>query len=228
VAGGYYIYAISFKGLTISGRLVKTPGISLFSGTTGIEMYMPSDDPVIQPDGYKIPVTAMSKKDGYHTLRLTDISLSVDTTINFILQPVIDLPFKVTETNIAKYTGQEFQSLILKGINLGSSPPGYFPGEIAYAISPDMYERWIEMMSQSGFNAIRIYTLHPPVFYEKLAEYNYRHPSSPLFLFQGVWLDEVENGSESGEYDLIARSEAFTDNIKEVIDIMDRLQLQHK
>ncbi len=162
----------------------------------------------------------MGKKDGYHTLRLTDISLSVDTTINFILQPVINLPFKVTETNIAKYTGQEFQSLILKGINLGSSPPGYFPGEIAYAITPAMYERWIEMMSQSGFNAIRIYTLHPPVFYEKLAEYNYRHPSSPLFLFQGVWLDEVENGSVSGEYDLIARSGAFTDNIKEVIDCM--------
>jgi hypothetical protein len=218
VAGGYYIYAVSFKGLTISGRLVKTPGISLFSGPTGIEMYMPSDDPVIQPDGYRIPVTAMGKKDGYYALRLTDISLSVDTTINFILQPVIDLPFKVTETNIAKYTGQEFQSLILKGINLGSSPPGYFPGEIAYAITPSMYERWIELMGQSGFNAIRIYTLHPPVFYEKLAEYNYRHPSNPLFLFQGVWLDEIENGSVSGEYDLIARSGAFTDNIKEVID----------
>ena len=33
---------------------------------------------------------------------------------------------------------------MLKGINLGSSPPGYFPGEIAYAISPEQYEKWIK------------------------------------------------------------------------------------
>ena len=76
------------------------------------------------------------------------------------------------------------------------------------------------MMAQSGFNAVRVYTLHPPVFYEKLAEYNYRHPSNPLFLFQGVWLDEVENPSLSSEYDLIARSGTFTESIKEVIDCM--------
>jgi len=218
--GGYYIYAVSFKGKTVSGRLVKTPGISLFSDPTGIEMFMPSDDPRIQPDGYRIPVTALGEKDGYYTLRLTDISLARDTTIDFVMLPFINLPFKTTGTNIAKNTGQEFQSLVLKGINLGSSPPGYFPGEIAYAITPAMYERWIEMMGQSGFNAVRIYTLHPPVFYEKLAEYNYRHPSEPLYLFQGVWLDEVENGSVSGEYDLIARSGAFTDNIREVIECM--------
>lgn len=220
LAGGYYIYAISFRGKTISGRIVKTPGISLFSGPTGIEMFMPADDPGIQPEGYRIPVTLLGRKDGYYTLRLTDISLTGDTTIDFVMQPIISIPFKVTETSLARNTGEEFQSMILKGINLGSSPPGYFPGEIAYAITPVMYERWISMMGQSGFNAIRVYTLHPPVFYEKLAEYNYRHPSDPLFLFQGVWLDEIEDPSLSGEYDLMARSDAFSESIKEVIGCM--------
>jgi hypothetical protein len=220
VAGGYYIYAISFKGKTISGRLVKTPGIDFFSYPSGIEMTMPSDDPVIQPDGYRIPIIAMGQKDGYYTLRLTDITLAQDTTIDFVLQSEISQPFTTTDTSIAQYTGQEYQSLILKGVNLGSSPPGYFPGEIAYAITPEMYERWIEMMAETGFNALRVYTLHPPVFYEKLAEYNYRHPSSPLFLFQGVWLDEVGNRYLSSEYDLMARSEAFTESIREVIDCM--------
>jgi len=220
VAGGYYIYAVSFKGRTISGRLVKTPGILMFSDPTGIEMFMPSDDPGIQPDGYKIPITVLGRKAGYYDLRLTDISLARDTTIDLVMLPFMDVPFKVTNTNIARNIGQEFQSLVLKGINLGSSPPGYFPGEIAYAITPAMYERWIEMMGQSGFNAVRVYTLHPPTFYEKLAEYNYRHPSSPLFLFQGVWLDEIEDGSSSGEYDLLARSDAFRNNIREVLECM--------
>lgn len=220
VAGGYYVYAITFMGNTVSGRLVKTPGIDYFSYPSGIEMTMPSDDPGIQQDGYRIPVTALGQKNGYYTLRLTDITLAQDTTIDFVLQSIISQPFKTTDTCIAEYTGQTYQSLILKGINLGSSPPGYFPGEIAYAITPAMYERWIELMAQSGFNSIRVYTLHPPVFYEKLAEYNYRHPSNPLLLFQGVWLDEVENGSLPSEYDLMARSGAFTESIREVISCM--------
>ena len=220
ITGGYYIYAISFKGKTISGRLVKTPGIDFFSHPSGIEMTMPSEDPAIQTDGYRIPVIAMGQKNGYYTLRFTDITLAQDTIIDFILKPIISQPFKTTDTCITQYTDQEYQSMILKGVNLGSSPPGYFPGEIAYAITPEMYERWIEMMAETGFNAVRVYTLHPPVFYEKLAEYNYRHYSNPIWLFQGVWLDEVENRYLSSEYDLMARSGAFTESIREVINCM--------
>jgi hypothetical protein len=221
--GGYYIYAVSFKGKTLSGRLVKTPGISIISGPSGpsgIELDMSADDPDIKPDGYRIPVIAKGQKDGYYTVRLTDISLAQDTIIDFVLQPVIKIPYKTNDTSIAQNTAGEFKSMILKGVNLGSSPPGYFPGEIAYAITPAMYERWISMMAQSGFNAVRVYTLHPPVFYEKLAEYNYRHPSNPLILFQGVWLDEVEDPSLSSEYDLLTRSGTFTESIREVIDCM--------
>jgi hypothetical protein len=218
--GGYYIYAVSFRGKTLSGRLVKTPGISVISGPSGIELVMSPDDPGIQPDGYRIPIIAQGQKDGYYTLRLTDISLARDTIIDLMLQPKINIPYKTCNTSILQNTGDKFKSMILKGVNLGSSPPGYFPGEIAYAITPAMYERWIGMMAQSGFNAVRVYTLHPPVFYEKLAEYNYRHPSNPLYLFQGVWLDEVEDPSLSGQYDLINRSSTFTESIREVIDCM--------
>jgi len=108
--------------------------------------------------------------------------------------------------------------LHLEGINLGSSPPGTFPGEIAYAISGKTYEEWINLMAGSGFNGIRVYTLHPPVFYEKLANYNYRHPDRPLLLFQGIWLEEIENGSVTSEYDLTLRTNSFRNEIKEVID----------
>ena len=79
------------------------------------------------------------------------------------------------------HTGTDYRSLILKGINLGSSPPGYFPGEIAYAISSEQYrDKSVEEMAEAGFNSFRIYTHRPPVFYEKLANYNQRHPDNPL------------------------------------------------
>jgi len=31
---------------------------------------------------------------------------------------------------------------------------------------------------------------------KKLAEYNQRHPDKPLLLFQGIWLEEIEDGSD--------------------------------
>ena len=76
-------------------------------------------------------------------------------------------------------------------------------------------------MADAGFNSLRIYTLHPPVFYEKLANYNQRHPDNPLLLFQGIWLDEVENPSDPEAYDLLNRTETFTSDIKEVIDCIN-------
>ncbi|HUW93571.1 MAG TPA: hypothetical protein VMV74_10425, partial [Bacteroidales bacterium] len=71
------------------------------------------------------------------------------------------------------------------------------------------------------FNSIRVYTLHPPVFYEKLAEYNQRHTANPLLLFQGIWLSEVEERSDPESYDLINRETSFGNDIKEVIDCIN-------
>ncbi len=75
-----------------------------------------------------------------------------------------------------------------------------------------------DSIGEAGFNCIRIYTLHPPVFYEKLANYNNRHPFDPILLFQGIWLEEIENPSDPEQYDLILREPAFTEEIHEVID----------
>jgi len=72
-------------------------------------------------------------------------------------------------------------------------------------------------MAEAGFNSLRVYTLHPPVFYEKLAEYNQRHPERPLLLFQGIWLEEIEDASDPSAYDLINRRSAFSREIAEVI-----------
>jgi len=215
---GIYIYAITFKGNTKSGKLIKVTWFSKGSSGTSLEpVMMPPVTPVIQGK-IRIPVITGVTCQDYYPVRLTDIIIGRDTAINFELMQKQALPFKTSGNHIAMYTGTDYRPLVLKGINLGSSPPGYFPGEIAYAITPEMYEKWINMMAKAGFNCIRVYTLHPPVFYEKLAEYNERNPNNPLFLFQGIWLDEVEDPLNPVSYDLIDRTTAFTQEIHEAIN----------
>ncbi|MBN1107713.1 MAG: hypothetical protein JXA55_03050 [Bacteroidales bacterium] len=219
VRQGYYVYAISFGGKTWSGRLIKAAGVSSFSsGSSLVPVMLPPIPRPADPLSLKIPVITSVSCNGYYPVRLTDIIIRRDTVINFELCPSVSLPFITGEDHIEMHFESGYRPLLLKGINLGSSPPGYFPGEIAYAITGAMYEQWIARMAETGFNSIRIYTLHPPVFYEKLAEYNERHPGDPLLLFQGIWLDEIEDGSNPADYDLMLRSESFREGIREVID----------
>jgi hypothetical protein len=218
---GFYFYAITFKGKTLSGKLIKAPGFTSYSAGTAIEPDMMPPAVVPISGQIKFPVITAVTCNNYYPVRLTDITIAKDTIIDFELTLRQEVPFKTSGSNIAMHTGSEYRSLMLKGINLGSSPPGYFPGEIAYAISPYEYEKWIKEIADAGFNCIRIYTLHPPVFYEKLANYNQRHPDNPLLLFQGIWLEEMEDYSDPDAYDLINRTASFTKEIKEVIDCIN-------
>jgi flagellar hook assembly protein FlgD len=217
---GFYIYTISFNGETRSGKLIKigSPSVSS-SGTALVPVMLP---PVTPPSSTDISLSVVTTVtcQGYYPVRLTDITISRDTVINFQLAGLQALPFKTSGDHIAMYTGLDYRALLLKGVNLGSSPPGYFPGEITYAITPAMYDSWISRIAQAGFNSIRVYTLHPPVFYEKLAEYNERHQDKPLLLFQGIWLDEVDDPHNPASYDLIARTSSFTQEIHDVIDCL--------
>ncbi len=216
---GLYIYALTYGNKTVSGRIILTGSNNRGEGLAYIEPFIIPD---INPENNTIPdlleAVATVTAEGYHTLRHTGISFSSDTIINFTLFPLDNMPYAIAGDYIGKKDDYGYLPIVFKGINLGSSPPGYFPGEIAYAIADETYERWIRRMVETGFNAIRIYTLHPPVFYEKLAEYNMENPQDPLLLLQGIWLDEITDPSSSNEYDLFGREETFRANINEVID----------
>ena len=218
---GLYFYSISFGGKTLSGKLVKARGFSGYSAGTAIEPDMMPPTIPTTPGEFRFPVATIVQCDNYYPVRLTDITIARDTIIDFELTPRQELPFKTSGNHIAMHTGNGYRPLILKGINLGSSPPGYFPGEIGYALAPMVYENWIREMAEAGFNSIRVYTLHPPVFYEKLANYNERHPDNPLLLFQGIWLDEVEDPRNPESYDLLNRENNFRKDIKEIIDCVN-------
>jgi len=76
------------------------------------------------------------------------------------------------------------------GINLGATVPGTSPGELA--VTAAEYRAWFPQIALLGLRALRVYTILPPGFYEELKAYNTAHPSSPLYLVQGVWIPEEE------------------------------------
>lgn len=106
--------------------------------------------------------------------------------------------------------------ILLKGVNMGIAKPGHFPGEAA--ITKDEYRRWFEQIGAMNANVIRVYTLHPPAFYEALAEYNAK-AKHPLYLLHGVWINEDKLGASQDAYDSDLNKE-FIQEIRRIIDVI--------
>lgn len=87
-------------------------------------------------------------------------------------------------------TDDGWEPFFMNGINFGLAQPGKNPGELVQ--DRDDIARWLELAGELGVNTIRTYTLQMPEFYEEFAAYQVRHPDRPLWLVQGIWLDELE------------------------------------
>src|SRR5699024_2949730 len=102
------------------------------------------------------------------------------------------------------------------GVNIGMAKPGTFPGEAG--ITKEVYSRWFKMISEMNANSIRIYTIHPPEFYEALYEHN-KDRNNPLYLFHGVWINEEQFVEKGDAYDEQVATE-FKEEIKRIVDIV--------
>lgn len=122
------------------------------------------------------------------------------------------VPFSTDSTHITVWNGEGYSPLFIKGVNLGVAVPGTFAGELA-ATSTD-YRRWFKLIREAGFNTIRIYTLHFPRFYRELRRFNLENPNYPLYLFQGVWLEEEVEGYNNNLFTL---TDKFEQEIRENI-----------
>lgn len=133
---------------------------------------------------------------------------------DFIVYRRIPVPYKVSGKYLSVYKDDNlYDTIFINGINLGVGMPGTFPGEMA--ATSEEYRRWFHLMKDVGFNAIRTYTLHFPRFYDELLKFNEENPTNPLYLLQGVWLDEdLPHGN------FFSFSSAFDADIQEVIDCM--------
>lgn len=122
------------------------------------------------------------------------------------------LPFRAQGDYLAAYDAatDAYTPFFMKGMNLGVGVPGTQPGELA--VTRDQYRRWIERMGELGINTLRVYTLHYPRFYEEFAAYNARNPEQPMWLLQGIWLDE-----DNPTGDFFQVSEAYDREIRTVI-----------
>ena len=85
------------------------------------------------------------------------------------------------------------------GIDLGATTPGHQPGEVA--ITAGDYDRWLAEMGALGVRALRVYTIHPPAFYQALAAYDTAHPADPIYLIQGVYLPNDDYLNKQNMYD---------------------------
>ncbi|BFU47684.1 hypothetical protein [Krasilnikovia sp. MM14-A1004] len=99
----------------------------------------------------------------------------------------------------------------LPGVNLGSTTPGFQPGELA--ITAADYRAWFAAMGQLGVRVVRNYTIHPPAFYTELAAYNTSHPDRPLYLIHGVYLPDESYIEKENLYDP-AVTQAFTAELR--------------
>lgn len=120
--------------------------------------------------------------------------------------------FRASDNYIEIYNNKRWSRLFIKGMNLGLGLPGYFPGD--YPIKKGTYLKWFEMMVELGINAVRIYTVHPPSFYEAL--YRFNESGKSLYLLQGIWTELPEDNNFNGrEYIAHVRRD-----IKDAIDVL--------
>jgi tetratricopeptide repeat protein len=109
-------------------------------------------------------------------------------------QPRAPLHLPDTVVAQARTVGDRFQvpagagwiPFYVKGVNIGAALPGRFPSEFPDSAT---YASWVSQIAAMGANAVRLYTIHPPVFYQALWQYNSSHPAAPLWLIQGVWTE---------------------------------------
>lgn len=137
-------------------------------------------------------------------------------------------PIPVTSENGLKLAGKvgsdyiqvnqdgKWEDLLLKGVNMGIAKPGSFPGETA--ISKEEYLRWFKQIGAMNANSLRIYTIHPPAFYEAFYEYN-QMAENPLYLFHGVWVNE-EIFLKSEDAFAKENTVEFSEEIKKTIDLV--------
>ncbi|WP_368505009.1 hypothetical protein AB3N04_05005 [Alkalihalophilus sp. As8PL] len=114
------------------------------------------------------------------------------------------------------YVDGAWEELVIKGVNIGMGKPGVFPGEAA--ITYEEYARWLQLIGEMGANSIRVYTLHPPSFYQALKDYN-EEAETPIYLFHGVWIEEESLEETLDAFDE-SHTEDFQSEMKTIVDVI--------
>lgn len=119
-------------------------------------------------------------------------------------------------------TADGWTPFYIKGVNLGAALPGRFASEF-----PDsaVYARWLERMSAMNANAVRVYTIHPPGFYQALLDWNVANPDRALWLIHGAWAGIPPDGDFAAE----PYESDFFAEMRRVVDVLHgRASLEYR
>jgi len=213
VTPGWYICSLQSKTNRSAVKMVVMGGENIATPvwSSAEEQSVPKDLTETSKT-YNVSISG----DGFKEHHVDGVDMTGVSVKDFVIDRDVWTPFSTTGDYLGIYNGEDYTPFFIKGINLGSAVPGAWPGQLA--ISSNQYARWFRMMADAGFNTVRIYTLHFPHFYEELARYNRENPDKPLYLLQGVWLNE----EYPDEYftDLHDMTKSFDKDIHDAIDCL--------
>lgn len=130
-----------------------------------------------------------------------------------VLPDTMEVRFRTYGDRFEILEGDQWKPFYVKGVNLGAALPGKFPSQF-----PDsaVYVDWIGRMADLGANVVRVYTIHPPWFYQALLDHNESNPENPIYLIHGVWASRPPEDDFS---DPVFEA-GFLDEASRVVDLL--------
>ena len=97
-------------------------------------------------------------------------NLIIENDLSFVTNGNVKYRIKAEGNFFNFYDKGKWEKKFLKGVNIGASTPGIFPGELT--VSYNEYYSWFEQISKMNANCIRVYTTMRPQFYNALYDFN--------------------------------------------------------
>jgi len=136
--------------------------------------------------------------------------------INFGSSKDVTSDFTVVDKAIYLKSEEGLEEFEIRGVDMGTGIPKHWSTD--FAITKETYLEWFGLIKEMGANAVRVYTVNSTDFYEALYEYNESN-DDPLYLIQGVWVDENVMNSHADGFD-----EQFIDDFiydcKRTVDVI--------
>ena len=127
-----------------------------------------------------------------------------------------DFRFRTRDKKIQILDQEDWKDFEIKGVNMGSGYPGYFPNDDG--IDKDTYYRWFEMIAGMNANTVRVYKQQSPDFYAALYEYNKKNEKK-LYLIQTVDFPDAYMYSDINVFDSTHEEELF-ESTRRTVDVL--------
>lgn len=134
----------------------------------------------------------------------------------FFRKDNVSVNFSVDEKSICINRNGEWEHFEIRGVDMGTGIPGRWSTD--FAADKETYLRWFHEIKEMGANTVRIYTVNPESFYDAFYEFN-KGNDDPLYLLQGVWVDEQAQNSHIDAFDQDF-ADAFRRDCRQAVDVI--------